>query len=374
MRKLKAWNVRIFLGAAALLLTGCANPLLEVSLERRMEALHVSGMQAAAIKGDSVVWNWSFGVSDVATGSPMADDTLLMIGSISKTLTATIIMQLVAEARLSLDDDVNSYLPFGVRNPHYPDTPITARMLLGHRAGILDNWYYLYESFTDHSPADLETLLRSYLLPGGARYDAQANWYSGAPPGSVEIYSSVDLTLLAFMAERLEGQPFASVFETRLRSPLNLDPGGGWQPDQTDSSRLAAGTEISGARVPVQSPLMWPAGSYLTNAVSLGTFLAIYVNGGTVKGTEFLPAETVKAMLPETAQPGTYGLAWCLSANTYNGSHLWSHGGKTFGFWGLACFDPERRTGAVVLTNGDIMSTYVFNEIVAMVLEKAGEY
>lgn len=339
-----------------------------------MEALHVAGMQVAAIRGDTVVWSESFGVSDPASGSPMADDTLLMIGSVSKTMTATIVMQLVAEGRLSLDADVNDHLPFPIRNPHYPETPLSVRMLLGHRAGILDNWRYLYETFPDHGPTDLEAVLRDYLLPGGAMYDAEGNWYADHPPGSVEVYSSVDMTLLAFIVELVEGQPFASVFEARLRSPLGMDPGGAWQPDQADASRIAAGTEINGARVPVQSVLMWPAGSYLTNAVSVGSFIAVFASGGTVRGTEVLPGDLLEEMLPEGTEPGSYGLAWCLSANTYNGSHLWFHGGKTFGFMGTACFDPHTALGAVVLTNGDTMSTYVFNEIVAIVLDKAAEY
>jgi hypothetical protein len=103
-----------------------------------MEALHVPGMRVAAVKGDAVVWNAAFGIADTATGSP-----------------------------------------------------ITARMLLGHRAGILDNWYYLYRTFTDHGPADLETTLRDYLLPGGA-----------------------------------------------------------WQPDQADASRLASGSELRRVSIP----------------------------------------------------------------------------------------------------------------------------
>jgi CubicO group peptidase (beta-lactamase class C family) len=64
----------------------------------------------------------------------MTDQTIQNIGSISKTITATAVMQLWERGKFKLDDDVNKYLPFQVRNPHFPDDPITFRQLLTHKA------------------------------------------------------------------------------------------------------------------------------------------------------------------------------------------------------------------------------------------------
>ncbi len=59
-----------------------------------------------------------------------------VIASISKTITATAVMQLWEQGLFELDDDVNDYLPFNVRNPNHPDVPITFRMLLTHTSSI----------------------------------------------------------------------------------------------------------------------------------------------------------------------------------------------------------------------------------------------
>ena len=72
----------------------------------------------------------------------MTANTLQNIGSISKTVTATAVMQLVQAGRLELDEDINEVLPFPIRNPRHAQIPVTTRLLLTHQSSIQDGAAY----------------------------------------------------------------------------------------------------------------------------------------------------------------------------------------------------------------------------------------
>jgi CubicO group peptidase (beta-lactamase class C family) len=345
---------------------------LDKDLTCRMKSMHAPGMQIALVRGDRVVWQESFGLASTAAQTPMRDDHLLMIGSISKTLACTIIMQLAEEGKLDLDADINKYLPFGVRSPHFPDAPISARLLMSHRSGILDNWYYQYETFPDHSPLSIEAFLRAYLLPGGSMYDAEKNWYRDARPGQMELYSNAGITLLAYLAEVIEQKPFQAIATERLITPLGMD--GGWHPDQVDPSLLAQGAELNGTPTHASSFYAWPAGSYLSSAASLARFVAIYADNGSVNGRQFLKPESISAMLTPADAKAEHGLGWQKGVAPMDGVSYWGHGGKTAGFNAQCFFDRDARAGIVLLTNGDEMDTYAFYEITRLLMRKALEY
>jgi CubicO group peptidase (beta-lactamase class C family) len=104
----------------------------------QMNSQHVAGLAACIVKSGRVVWNGNYGFADIARNKPVTDSTIFMLASISKTVTATALMQLYEAGRFQLDDSVNGHLPFAVRNPNFPSVPITFRMLLTHRSSIQD--------------------------------------------------------------------------------------------------------------------------------------------------------------------------------------------------------------------------------------------
>ena len=83
------------------------------------------GMTAALVRGPDLIWSGGFGKADLEHGIGMTPDHIQNIGSISKTVTTTAIMQLWENNAFKLDDDVNGFLTFSVRNPRFPDIPIT---------------------------------------------------------------------------------------------------------------------------------------------------------------------------------------------------------------------------------------------------------
>ena len=119
------------------------NPLgLDDFLESRVAQCPAPGLAAAIVKGNQLVWAKGFGWANRESNIPMSADTLMNIGSISKTITATAVMQLWEAGKFDLDDDINEFLPFVVRNPGNPEVAITFRQLLTHRSSIKDGPAY----------------------------------------------------------------------------------------------------------------------------------------------------------------------------------------------------------------------------------------
>jgi len=127
---MKSYNRREFLGLAAsgLAFAGCGKGLKErfednVKLPRindfitqKMESDHLPGVAACIVKNGELFWSKGYGWADIEKKIPMTPNSIQNIASISKTITTTAIMQLWENGKFHLDDDVNNYLFFSVRN------------------------------------------------------------------------------------------------------------------------------------------------------------------------------------------------------------------------------------------------------------------
>jgi CubicO group peptidase (beta-lactamase class C family) len=142
----------------------------------QMRAARVPGIAVALIGGGRIKWAKGYGLANIAEKRPVTPDTLFMIASTSKAVTAVALMQLIEDpARgLDLDQDVDANLPFTVRNPSFPDTPITYRMLLTHTSGLIDSqdgYWDIEEPTPLHagdSPIQLLDFQRGYVARAAA--------------------------------------------------------------------------------------------------------------------------------------------------------------------------------------------------------------
>ncbi|MHA2088335.1 MAG: serine hydrolase domain-containing protein, partial [Promethearchaeota archaeon] len=103
---------------------------LDSRIQNLMAQAEVPSLSAGIIINDTLVWSNGYG------DQPDGLDTIYMIGSTTKMFTASVIMQLYENNTLDLDTDIDNYIPFSVRNPNFPGTPITIRDLLTHSSGI----------------------------------------------------------------------------------------------------------------------------------------------------------------------------------------------------------------------------------------------
>ena len=167
----------------------------------------IPGLAAVIVRDGEIAYAKGFGFADQEREVPMTPDTLMNIGSVSKTFVNTAILQLVERGALDLEDDVNRYLSFQVAHPRHPESAITVRQLLTHTASIRDGDAY-GASYACGDPAiPLVDWIQGYLAAGGRFYDA-GNFHPW-PPGTVFSYSNVGYGLLGLLVEVISGEPFA---------------------------------------------------------------------------------------------------------------------------------------------------------------------
>ena len=122
------------------------NNLFAQTIEKRlideMEFNGAVGLAVAVVRDNAIVYKKSFGFKDLEAGIPLEVDDIFRIASISKSFSATAVMQLLEQGKLSLDDEVGDLVGFPVRNPKYPEVPITLRMLLSHTSSLTDSEGY----------------------------------------------------------------------------------------------------------------------------------------------------------------------------------------------------------------------------------------
>ena len=181
----------------------------ETLIRNAVDAGDIPSVAACIIKNDQIVWNYSYGFADINQGTRASEETIYTLASISKVVTATAVMQLFEQDEIDLDEDINQYLSFPVRNPHYPDEKITPRMLLTHRSGLAwpnDEDPDFYETYPNDSASPLFPWIKEYIVPGGSEYVSRI--WKLIPPGTYELYSNVGAALLGHLVEAVSGDDF----------------------------------------------------------------------------------------------------------------------------------------------------------------------
>jgi CubicO group peptidase (beta-lactamase class C family) len=211
-----------------------------------MEDCYIPGAAACIIKDGAIRWSGVYGWANIENSIPVANTTLFMLASISKTFTGTAVMQLWEEELFELDADVNDYLPFQVRSPHHPLSPITFQMLLTHTSSIADYWPVLNSLyvFGSDSPIPLDEFLENYLIDGGD-YNYPQNFKLWSP-GMDFQYSSVGVALLGYLVERITGTSFDEYCQNSIFDPLGMEQTS-WFLEGLDPDNIAMPYEWNGS-------------------------------------------------------------------------------------------------------------------------------
>jgi len=201
------------------------------------------GLAVCRIQAGRVTGSAGFGWADLEKQVAMTTDTIMNIASVSKTITATAVMQLHESGALDLDRSVDEYLPFLVRNPGFPDSIITCRQLLAHRSSIKDGPAYGAGYSCGDPTVNLADWLAGYLQTDGEYFDLEGNfhtWEPGTiePPAQPRAYSNVGYGLLAYIVELVSGTPFTRYTIEKIFAPLGMQDSG-WYLTEIDRSRHA---------------------------------------------------------------------------------------------------------------------------------------
>jgi CubicO group peptidase (beta-lactamase class C family) len=338
----------------------------KTDLTGQLQKLDVPGLAAAIIKNGRVACTAVAGMADIEQKRRVTPDTLFLIASVSKTITATALMQLYDERKFQLDDDINRYLPFRVRIPASPASPITFRQLLNHTASIKDNTTYIncpgtcaYGSSISpfvtrgaDSPISLADLTKEYLTPGGAYFDQAKNFEPGAP-GTISEYSNMGIVLAGYLVEVISGIAFDQYCKENIFLPLGMR-NTSWRLAGIDQSVLAVPYDKSSSGyVPYgqYGEPDYPDGMLRTSVNELAYFVIAYMQGGRYRGQRILKARTVKEILrSQTSLDRSQGLVW--SSQSIDGRTVWGHDGDDNGAGTKMWLDPANKDGVILMTNG----------------------
>ncbi|MFN2377379.1 MAG: serine hydrolase domain-containing protein [Candidatus Binatia bacterium] len=340
-----------------------AATLFDLLVEGQIETHAIPGLGAALIRGGQVVWARGYGLRHSSPDRPVLPDTPFLLASISKTVTATAVLQLVEDGVFGLDDDIDAILDFDVDNPLVPgDETITVRHLLTHTSGLADDesvWggfpgeaaslYVLGDS-----PIALRDFLVGYFTPGGQWYDAHRN-FTASTPGTQYLYSNLATALLGYLVEAATGTSLDDHCDSHLFAPLGmLDTG--WHLSDFAAVDLAMPYESFGGGLQEWGHYGYPDypnGQLRASAADLARFLAAWAGGGIIDGVRILEEATVAEALT-VQSPGVdpaQGLSWYYA--TIGSRSVVGHNGGDYGATTDMFFDPATGNGVVVLVNTD---------------------
>lgn len=356
-----------------------ADDPLDAFIESEMRVIKTPGLSACIVKSGKIVWAKGYGWADIGKRVVMDPaKTVQNIGSVSKTVTATAVMQLWEKGKFDLDDDVSRYLPFPIRNPNHPDETISFRDLLTHRSSIADGPAYGTSYACGDPSLSLGDWIQGYFARDGKFYDKEKNFHPWKP-GEKHQYSNIGFGLLGYLVERLSGKSFAEFTKDSIFAPLGMKTTG-WTVSglptglhaipyvplidkQTDEEiaafrkfgLLAGEVERDPERGAFQPLCLYnfpnyPDGALRTSVTELARFLMAYLNLGQYESTRLLKADTVRLMLtPQNPSPSHQGLCWVTQAQ--EGRPHWQHGGSDPGVRTNLSFRPLDGVGVIIFIN-----------------------
>jgi CubicO group peptidase (beta-lactamase class C family) len=342
-----------------------AKSSIDTIIEKKMNETGQVGAGVAVIINKKVVWTKGYGYADKDNKIPFTPDTIMNIASISKTFTGVCLMRAVEDKKLSLDEDINKYLPFKVINPFFPEEKLTLRNLATHTSGITDR-SPIYEStyhYGGDSPEPLGEFLKNYFVPGG-KYYSKDNFLK-AMPGSHREYSNIAAGLAGYIVEIATGMKLNEYSKKYIFKPLKMK-NTGWFLSEI---KLANHSKLYKKEGDITKPIQlyggttYPDGGVRTSVTDLSKFFVCLLNGGEYSGVRILKTETVREMVTfqytASAKPENVnvdeinsGIFWATKRNVKRIGHA----GTDPGVHTEMLSDLAKEVGVIVFVNTGIMT------------------
>lgn len=333
---------------------------LDAIMEEQMESHHVPNATVSVVADGEVILAKGYGYADLDKREPVhAERTLFRIGSTSKLLTWTAVMQLVEQGKLDLDTDVNQYIDFEIpaelefASGSSQPTPITLKHLMSHTPGFEDFSSLIFQLRQDRMPS-LEEYVREYRP---ARV---------FPAGELIAYSNYGTALAGYIVEQVSGLPFAEYVETHLYAPLDMRHSTFRQPlPKPIAAKMAkAYRYVDGEYRQGEFEYMpEPAGSMSSSAADMARFMLAFLQDGEYNGQSILEPETARTMLSPlfSHHPSLNGMAYGFIEGEFNERYVLLHPGSTMLFNTALYLLPQERTGIFISHSGG--SHFINNEV-----------
>ncbi len=396
----------------------------DVILDRRLAGIagtpgaETAGLSVVILRDDRIVHTFFSGRRHIAASAADADlpieaDTKFRIASISKPVVGIVAVALSESGKLDLERDVSDYLGFKLRNPSFPEVPITCAMLLSHTSSLRDGEVY---------SLPMGSSFREFFEPGNPAYESGGHFAKPLPgkdlsPGNYFSYCNLGFGVVGTVLEFVSGMRFDLLMREFIFEPLGMDasfnvsilsdlgfsrlgssyrkardgvwdPACPWVPQIDDylgkkprmsfSVLPGLGEGSLDSYVPgTNGTLFSPQGGLRVSIMDQAKVLRLLMNGGSVDGVRILSPQGVRMM---TTPRWTFDPEWvngeisvgltrstglALIRNTgasdgFGGDRLlpggspalWGHHGDAYGFLGGMMFHPEKRYGYLYFING----------------------
>ena len=325
---------------------------LDAYIEQQMAALHIPGAALAIVEGAKIVHLRAFGRAGPDGQAPTAQ-TPFFIGSLTKSVTAVAILQLVEADKVELDAPVRRYLPwFQVADPQ-ATAQMTVRHLLNQTSGFTQTVGMIPLADFDDQPGAAERQAR-----------ALATFQPARLPGAAWEYSNVNYNLLGLIVEAASGEAYTDYVQNHIFAPLEMRHShtaraAAQQDGLAVGHRAWFGWPVAAPDLPAPAGSL-PSGQLIASAEDMGHYLIAQLHNGRYHDAQLLSPASIAAMQRPAVtaasmgvEMGAYGMGWFVQ-QTDHGTRLW-HNGQVPDYFAYMVLLPEQQRGLVLLVNTNQM-------------------
>ena len=353
-----------------------------LAIAERYRAVSIS---MCAFRDGTLIYSDAFGMRDPENGLPANTDTVYRSASVSKHVSAITAMTLFDRGLFDPDEDIGKYLGYRVRNPYYPDTPITGRQLMNFTSTLHERGTYNRILAGELPPYKLSEILDE----NGPGYSKEN--FGRTRPGEVSDYSSFCIGILGTIVEKITGKRFAAYAKEAVLDPLGIR--GSFDPRDLTSYDIAVPYEIRSANektrpygdaeasepgwmkkslenklklmdLPVGESYRTAQGNLYIVPQDLMKISMILLDGGISCGKRILSGKAVKEILTPLIREKNIGLdiGLCigLTRDFDEGSLTFGFSGRAFGALNSFMLRPSDKSGAICYCNGAESTGYRF--------------
>jgi len=309
-----------------------------------------ASISVAVFNGQETLYSTQYGYSNVEDQVEVDEDTVYEWGSVTKLLVWVSVMQLYEKGQINLEEDIQNYLPEIFLTKLQYDEPITMLHLMNHTAGFQETTYPVE---TDN-PQDIESLEETL------KQSEPTQIYAA---GEVCSYSNWGVSLAAYMVECISGQTFDEYVKENIFVPLGMEHTA-ILPDWSDNTWVQEQRQelycysiyedsFESYGQSIFYVLLYPSGAATGTLDDFLTFAKSLVPEEGELSPLFEKEATLDLLLSPTSYYGDTGLVrnchglWTMPY----GDGILGHSGNTSGCSTCLYFDPDFKTGAVVMTN-----------------------
>lgn len=363
-----------------------------------IKQLKMVGSNVIYVDKNGYIENVTSGYSNLEEKIPTTTKSIYRIASISKVIVAIGVLKLYEQGLVDLDEDLETYLGFKVRNPQFPDVKITIRMLMTQTSSIIDDGDFvdgIWKGYDGSNSTDDFIEPIELLTPGSKRYYLG---YSDFKPGTNFIYSNFGCGLLACIVEKITGIYFPEYIKQVLLHPLEIYSGFRLE-DLKEPENLVSHyqyqdnkfvlyrnyelfKEVQCLKYPIGTNFRGVAGGLYISAENLAKIMQMLMNKGIYNNIRILNEETVSEMekiqWEGQATDPTYkkkGLQMIIM-DEFTLDPLYGHFGNAYGLRSFMLYN--KNGGLIFLCNGaNFLSdeehmTILQEKVIKFLVEKTG--